>query len=82
MELKLTPLQEAIIKEAGKSVEDFMKDLKRTPSPLAPVKEDSDAIGFLISFLIQHNENISMMLSVAMNRIAQLEQEVEELKKA
>jgi hypothetical protein len=55
---------------------------ERAKSPFNKVADESDSIGFLISFLMQHDENISMILSLAMMRIQKLEKEVEELKNA
>lgn len=38
--MQLTPEQEAIIKRAGKDVEQFKREVAETPSPLSTVKQD------------------------------------------
>lgn len=55
---------------------------EKAKSPFNRVADESDSIGFLISFLMQHDENISAMLTMSMARIAKLEKELEALKNA
>lgn len=63
--------------ELAERIEEAKKE-----SPITKFNDDADAIGFLITFLMQHDENISFMITMAMQRIANLEQELEELKNA
>jgi len=53
---------------------------ERKKSPVTYLRNDSEGIGQLISFLIQHDETMSQVLNLLLMRITHLENEVRELK--
>ncbi|MGD6832589.1 hypothetical protein ACQCT5_10520 [Sutcliffiella halmapala] len=85
--MKLTPEQIAIIERAGKSVEDFQRDLKNNPSPIN-LEVVNDLGNALVVTYQNDNElgNMVMSLFIQVNDLAEmvmlLQSELEALKNA
>ena len=57
-----------------------MIEYEKEKSPVHHLRNDSETIGNLISFLIEHDEHMSKVLDTAMSRITSLEYEIERMK--
>lgn len=53
----------------------------KAKSPITRITKDEDGIGQLITFLIQHDENMSQMINMLMMKVMELENRVKELEK-
>jgi hypothetical protein len=76
--MNLTPRQEAIIKKAGKTIEDFKRDMEEIPS--SPINRNViDDIGEGLMLSLQNDDQIGLDLFKIMIRVEELEQRVAEL---
>ena len=52
---------------------------EREKSPITKIGSDTDSVGQLISFLIQHDESMSQVVNLLLTRLMMLEKKVKEL---
>lgn len=78
--MKLTYEQEAIIKRAGKSVEDFERDLKDNPSHLNLNVLNDIGESLLVTF--QNDNQLGDLIMGLLTQIQDLQQRVEALENA
>jgi hypothetical protein len=77
----LNELKEYLKRELGVSDAQYqlLVDDAKTNSPLPKIKNDSESIGHLVSFLIQHDETMSQMLNMTLMRVMTLENKLKEM---
>jgi hypothetical protein len=76
--MNLTPRQEAIIKKAGKTIDDFKREMEEIPS--SPINRNVvDDIGEGLMLSLQNDDQIGLDLFKIMMKVEELEQRVVEL---
>jgi hypothetical protein len=73
--MNLTPRQEAIIIKAGKSIEEFKKDMEEIPS--SPINRNViDDVGEGLMLSLQNDDQIGFDIVMLLMRIDELEQRI------